>query len=91
MLAGRLENGPLIRKVAEVLASCKKLILTLTKEKPDAQLNKELERLALAAPHMLADMGFDRDAKVCSFDKAVWRRGTHCVIIYSAKRAAAFT
>lgn len=90
MLAGLLENGSLIRKFTGVLASCKKIIPTSGDETPDAQLKKELERLALSAPHMLADIGFERDLKECTNEKAVWRRGTHCVMISSSKHAAAF-
>lgn len=90
MLAGLLENGPSIRNVANGLAACKKLIPTAEDKTPDAQLQKELERLALSAPHMLADIGFERDIKACSSEKTVWRRGTHCVIIFSSKHAAAF-
>ena len=90
MLAGLLENGQSIRKVGNVLASCKKLTLTSGVVTPDKPLQKELERLALSAPHMLADIGFERDPKACSSEQAVWRRGTQCVIIFSPKHAAAF-
>ena len=90
MLSGLLENGSSIRKLTDVLASYKKLIPMSGVEMPDAQLKKELERLALSAPHMLADIGFERDLNACTDEKAVWRRGTHCVIISSSKHAAAF-
>ena len=90
MLAGLMENGPSIRKVANGLTACKKLVPTTEDKAPDAKLKKELERLALCAPHMLADIGFERDLKACSGEKTVWRRGTHCVIIFNSKHAAAF-
>ena len=90
MLAGLLENGLSIRKVGDVLASCKKIIPASGVKTTDTQLQKELERLALSAPHMLADIGFERDVKACSSEKAVWRRGTQCVIIFGLKHAAAF-
>ena len=90
MLAGLLENGPSIMKVADIFSACKKFIPTSGLETPDAQLQKELERLALSAPHMLADIGFQRDLAACSSEKAVWRRGTNCVIIYSAKHSVAY-
>ena len=90
MLAGLLENGSSIGKVTDVLVACKKLILASGVEAADTQLQKELERLALSAPHMLADIGFERDTKACSSEKAVWRRGTQRVIIFSPKHAAAF-
>lgn len=90
MLVGLFEKSPSIPKFTDVLASCKKIIPTSGVEMPDAQLKKELERLALSAPHVLADIGFERDLKSCTDEKAVWRRGTHCVIISSSKHAAAF-
>lgn len=89
MFADLLENGSSIRKVADMLTSFKKHIPMPRVETPDTQLQKELERLALSAPHMLADMGFERDAKACSSEKVVWRRGTHSVIIFNTTRTAA--
>jgi len=90
MLAGLLENGPSIKNVADVLAACKKIIPASRVETPDALLQKELERLALSAPHMLADIGFERDVEASSSERAVWRRGSHYVVIFSPKHAAAF-
>ena len=90
MSVGLVENTMSFRKVADVWEACKKLIPTSGVAASDAQLKKELERLALSAPHMLADIGFERDLKACSSEKAVWRRGSQCVIIFSPKQAAAF-
>ncbi|WP_136443797.1 hypothetical protein [Pacificoceanicola onchidii] len=90
MLISVLENGLSIRKVADLLTWYKKIIPTLGVETPDAQLQRDLERLALSAPHVLADLGFEQDLKASTSEKAVWRRGTHSVIIYSPKHAAAF-
>ncbi len=90
MLANLLENDPSIRKVVNKLVGCKKIILSLGNETRGAQLQKELERLALTAPHMLADIGFKRDPNACSGEKEVWRRGTHSVIIFGSKHAVAF-
>jgi len=90
MLVRMLENGLSITKVADLLAAYKKIIPTSGVELPDTQLQRDLQRLALSAPHMLADLGFEQDLKVCTSEKAVWRRGTHSVIIYSPKHAAAF-
>ncbi len=89
MLASVLENGSSISKVATVLDACKKILPRSGAKTPDAQLNLELERLALSAPHMLADIGFERDFKVCSHEKTVWRRGTVYVTIFCATHAAA--
>jgi hypothetical protein len=89
MLAGLLENGPSIGKVADILEACKKIMPGSRVETPDAQLQLELERLALSAPHMLADIGFERDPRACSSEKTVWRRGKYCVIISSTPHAAA--
>ena len=90
MLTGLLQNGSSTRKFTDALALFKKIIPSSGVETPDAQLQKELERLALSAPHMLADIGFERDSRACSSEDEVWRRGTHCVIISNSKRAAAF-
>jgi len=90
MLTGLQENGSLIRKFTDMLASYKKIIPTSGAEMLDAKLKRELERLALSAPHMLPDIGFERDLNACTEEKAVWRRGTHYVIISSSKHAAAF-
>lgn len=81
MLTGLLENGPSIRKVMDVLASYKKFIPMSGKETPDAPLQKNLKRLALSAPHMLADIGFEREAAACGPAVDVWRRQDTCVII----------
>ena len=89
MLASLIENGPMITKVAEVLKLIKKLIPTSVVETQDAQLRNELERIALSAPHMLADIGFKRDPRACSNERVVWRRGVHCVIIFCPKHASA--
>lgn len=74
MLAGLLENGSLINIVADALASCKKIILTAGMETPETLLQSDLERLALSAPHMLADIGFEREVAACGPDVDVWRR-----------------
>lgn len=90
MLVSLLENGLSIKKVADLLTAYKKIIPTSGAESPDTQLQRDLERLALSAPHVLADLGFEQDLEACTSEKAVWRRGTHSVIIYSPKHAAAF-
>lgn len=90
MLAGLLENGLSIKSVADVLVAYKKIIPASRAETLDAPLQKELERLALSAPHMLSDIGFERDVEASSSEKAVWRRGAHCVVIFSPKYAAVF-
>jgi len=48
------------------------------------QFVKDLERLALSAPHVLADIGFERDFEAFSPEKRIWRRGQLCVIISTA-------
>ncbi|WP_158217955.1 hypothetical protein [Marinibacterium profundimaris] len=52
------------------------------------QLRNDLERLALCAPHLLSDIGFERDAKACSGEKVVWCRGTLRVIIFVTSHTA---
>lgn len=90
MLTDLPENGSSFRKFAEVLVALKKLIPRSGVETPNDQLRNDVERLALSAPHLLADIGFERDPKMCSSDKVVWRRGTLRVLIFSKTRAVAF-
>ena len=90
MYAGLLENCQSIKNVADALAACKKIMPTSRVETPDVSLQKEIERLALSAPHVLSDIGFERDAKASSCDKEIWRRGAHCVVILSSKITAVF-
>ncbi|MFY2823813.1 hypothetical protein [Ruegeria sp. MALMAid1280] len=81
MFTSLLENGLSITKVADVLASCRKLIPTSGVEALDKQLQEHLERLALSAPHILADIGFEREVAACGPGVDVWRRQDACVII----------
>ena len=74
MLVGLLENGLLNRKITDGLAACKKLILTSGIEPPETQLQMDLERLALSAPHMLADIGFEREVAACGPNVDVWSK-----------------
>ena len=74
MLVSLIENSLLIRKVADALASCKKIILISGVETPETQLQMEMERLALSAPHMLADIGFEREVAACGPNVDVWRK-----------------
>lgn len=74
MLVGLIENASTIWKVADVFAWWKKLILTSAAKTPDAQLQMDLERLALSAPHVLADLGFEREVGACAPDVDVWHR-----------------
>lgn len=48
-----------------------------------------LERLAEAAPHMLADIGFVVDPWQSSAEATVWRRGNHTVETGAASRPCA--
>lgn len=86
MSAGQLENGSSIRKVIDTLALCKKLIPSLGCETADALLRKDVERLALSAPHMLSDIGFKRDTEASSTECAVWARGDMTVRIATLSR-----
>lgn len=47
----------------------------------------DLERLALSAPHVLADIGFECDLFACKPDQTVWRRGSICVAISTTARS----
>jgi hypothetical protein len=62
----------------------KKLIPQKKVGQPSEPLVEDLERLALSAPHVLADIGFERDFEAFSPEKRVWRRGQLCVIISTA-------
>ena len=85
MFAGQIENCSLICNVADGVASLKKLILTSAVKTPDAQLQMDLERLALSAPHVLADIGFEREVEACGPGVDVWhRQDTPFVIQFSS-------
>ena len=90
MPVGLVENTLSLRKVADAWEACKQLAPTSGGGASDEQLRKDLERLALSAPHTLADIGFKRDVEASSSEKAVWRRGNCCVVIFGPKYAAAF-
>ena len=63
-------------------------LLTTT---PRNLVTEELERLALLSPHLLADLGFRRDAAVSSSDRTTWRRGPLRVVLRHGHRAACAT
>ncbi len=44
---------------------------------------KEIERLALLSPHLLADLGFGIDAQASNRTTVVWRNGSICVWVIS--------
>lgn len=48
----------------------------------------ELERLALLSPHLLADLGFSRDAAASNPHTTVWRRGRLRVAVATSTRSA---
>ncbi len=91
MSANQLEGNLSIHKAAGLLEVFKKMIPRFDSDKTNARLQNDLERLALSAPHMLSDIGFERDAKACSCGKDVWRRGRHCVTVSSGSQTAADT
>ncbi len=51
--------------------------VTLLRREPDmnAHFEQHVARLALTAPHVLADIGFVRDDSASSLGRTVWRRG----------------
>jgi len=63
------------------LALCRKFAPWSEQEPPRAKLKTDLERLALSAPHLLSDIGFERDVAACSSTREVWRRGADRVNI----------
>ncbi len=69
----------------------KKIIPQGQAGQPSEQLLEDLERLALSAPHILADIGFERDLETCSSEKTVWRRGPVFVIISTAARTVSIS
>ena len=91
MFASLVQNGLSIRSIADVLSICKKLILMIGKRTPDARLRNDLERLALSAPHMLADIGFEREAAACGPHLDVWRRQGTSVVIQSSSTTSVTT
>jgi len=72
-----------IGRFSEVVARCKKLIAGPRNDKAKVLLREDLERLALSAPHMLSDIGFERDARACSPEQEVWCRGADRVTIFA--------
>ena len=50
-------------------------------------LEDELERLALASPHLLTDLGFCEDRGTGDPAQTIWRRGALRVTISHAKTA----
>lgn len=91
MFANQLELSPSIWKTARLMDLCNKLIPRPGHEETNVPLRNDLERLALSAPHLLSDIGFERDARACSREKVVWRRGDLCVIIANSGPKATVT
>jgi 4-hydroxyphenylpyruvate dioxygenase-like putative hemolysin len=58
---------------------------------PREQLEEALERIALSAPHILADIGFLRDLRECSPERTVWRQGSLRVTISTAGRSVSIS
>lgn len=81
------KRNMLVQKVLETLILLRKRIFWSGDSRPNAQLRADLERLALAAPHVLSDIGFKRDGQACSNEKVVWRRGSDCVTILSSSQS----
>ena len=69
---------PPMRWLAEVV---KKVILRPVDPAVDAHLLQNIERLALTAPHVLADLGFERDVHASSPQRTVWRKGRTRVVL----------
>jgi exopolysaccharide biosynthesis predicted pyruvyltransferase EpsI len=57
---------------------------TISKHKsvPEERLHAELARLALGAPHILADIGFHPDVEASTPNCMVWRRDDVCVAVH---------
>ena len=69
----------------------KKYMPRCRSEKLREQPWADLERLALSAPHVLADIGFERDLVGCNPDQTVWRRGSICVAISTTARSVSIS
>ena len=54
-------------------------------KEPKEQYCEDLERLALSAPHLLADIGFEPDLRSSSPVKTIWRKGATSVALSSGK------
>lgn len=52
-----------------------KLTLIQNNAEVDAHFLRHIERLALTAPHVLADIGFERDDRASLSTQTVWRKG----------------
>ncbi|PWJ12868.1 hypothetical protein [Jannaschia seohaensis] len=81
MLTLGLEQRRAAGAAARLFTLFEKLVPRHREREPRAPLRQDLERLALSAPHMLADIGFARDPKASSPGRTVWRRGPLCVVV----------
>lgn len=79
-----IQPGQLVAYSRSFLNLFKKLSPWPKEWEPREQLWRDLERLASGAPHVLADIGFERDLKAGSPERTVWRRGPLCVVICTA-------
>jgi hypothetical protein len=52
-----------------------KLTLIQNNVEVDAHFLRHIERLAITAPHVLADIGFERDDLASFSTQTVWRKG----------------
>jgi len=91
MSANQVEGNLSIHKAVGLLEVFRKMTPWFGGDKTNAQLQTDLERLALSAPHMLSDIGLERDAKAYSCGKDVWRRGRHCVTVSNGSQTASDT
>ena len=57
---------------------------TISKRRPapEDRMHAELARLALGAPHILADIGFHQDVQASTPNCVVWRRDDVCVVVH---------
>jgi 4-hydroxyphenylpyruvate dioxygenase-like putative hemolysin len=83
-----LDNNPAFSAMDNVFLRIGKSISWRKPRSSEDHLRAALERLALLSPHLLADLGFKRDAAASAPDTMVWRRGQLRVVVARPTRSA---
>lgn len=88
MLTNTFAKSPSINVSGWMRAVMRKTIPKIGTERSEEDFRNDLERLALTAPHLLQDIGFERDVEASAQEKVVWRRGKYCVTICRSSETA---
>lgn len=83
-----LDNTPAFSAMNNVFLRIGKSISWRKSRSSEDHMRDELERLALLSPHLLADLGFTREAAASGPDTMVWRNGQLRVVVARLTRSA---